>query len=121
MVNVRRVAVVVAGWGAVAALAVGICACGTGRKNEPLQGFSPEPGTPRLQAGRAEFMRNCQECHPNGAAGVGPALNNKPLPGAAIKLQVRAGAGKMPAFSKEKVSDEEVGEIVDYLVWLRRR
>lgn len=71
-------------------------------------------------AGRRAFARHCHECHPGGDAGLGPAINNKPLPQGLIKLQVRHGLGAMPAFSAEHLSDAELDAITAYLVALRR-
>jgi mono/diheme cytochrome c family protein len=65
-------------------------------------------------------MRDCHQCHPGGEAGVGPALNNKPLPAFAIRWQVRRGFGAMPAFPKEKLSDSELDVLIDYIKILRR-
>ena len=65
-------------------------------------------------------MTHCYQCHPGGAAGLGPGLNDKPLPGFAIKTQVRRGLGAMPAFSPEKISDSDLDNLVAYLVTLRR-
>jgi mono/diheme cytochrome c family protein len=53
-------------------------------------------------------------------AGLGPALNNKPLPGFAIRYQIRNGMGAMPAFDEEKISDKEAKNIVAYLKALRK-
>ena len=60
-------------------------------------------------------MTSCHQCHPGGKAGLGPAINNKPLPGFMIKLQSRAGVGAMPGFSSSELSDEELNAIVAYL------
>jgi mono/diheme cytochrome c family protein len=70
--------------------------------------------------GQQVFMRFCNGCHPGGEAGVGLALNNKPLPGWAIRFQVRRGLGAMPAFSDEVISDEQLRTLVAYLKTLRR-
>jgi mono/diheme cytochrome c family protein len=96
-----------------------IAACENPRTVEPLTGFSPQPAEPALRAGLVQFMQNCHACHPNGNAGLGPAINDKPLPMAAIKAQIRLGAGKMPAFPPERLSDENADAIARYLVWLR--
>jgi mono/diheme cytochrome c family protein len=60
-------------------------------------------------------MRECNQCHPAGAAGLGPAINNKPLPGVAMRTQIRLGAGAMPAFKDDALKDAEVDAIVAYL------
>ena len=39
-----------------------------------------------------------------GEAGLGPEINDKPLPGFLIKFQVRHGMGTMPSFKKDRIS-----------------
>lgn len=97
-------------------LAVG---CGSARRGIPLVG-DREPGDPQVVQGRQVFDSVCHQCHPGGAGGLGPALNDKPLPGWAIRFQVRHGLGAMPAFDEEVISDEELDAIVAYMKWLRR-
>ena len=80
----------------------------------------PELNTASEQQGQEVFMNHCNFCHPGGGAGLGLAINNKPLPAAMIAFQVRNGIGAMPAFSKTKISDEELSALIDYLVALRR-
>lgn len=90
-----------------------VAACGPARRG-------PAFGTPRefnaqQQEGRVLFMRNCNMCHPGGAGGLGPAINNKPLPSVAMRTQIRHGVGAMPAFTHEMLSDAQVDAIVAYL------
>ena len=82
---------------------------------EPLVGASTE-----VQQGKILYHEYCNSCHPNGMAGLGPALNNKPLPGFAIRYQIRHGVGAMPAFGEKEISDEESKNIVAYLKALRK-
>src|SRR5438045_2289187 len=49
------------------------------------------------QHGQLIYMQNCYSCHLGGEGGIGPAINNKPLPGFLMKAQIRAGIGEMPA------------------------
>jgi len=97
------------------AFAVG---CGSPRRDEPstppLQASSES-----IQTGQRVFAAYCYECHPGGAAGLAPAINNKPLPGFLIKFQVRHGLGAMPAFSKQELPPEELDDLVRYLKELR--
>jgi mono/diheme cytochrome c family protein len=88
------------------------------RRGEPIVGplLISEPGIAR---GQQVFYRECHQCHPGGEAGLGPAINNKPLPGFLIKFQVRNGLGAMPAFSQNEISPEELDLLVDYLKALR--
>jgi mono/diheme cytochrome c family protein len=93
--------------------------CESARRTEPI-------AYPRLDAeataGEVVFARHCHMCHPHGEAGVGPALDDKPLPDAAIELQIRTGvvgAGTMPPFPPDVVSDEEIELILAYLKAIR--
>jgi mono/diheme cytochrome c family protein len=105
---------------AAALLAAGVvAACGTARRGVPFTGEHTPP-TEEVALGQRVFAANCNGCHPGGTQGLGPALNNKPLPGWAIRFQVRNGLGAMPAFSPEEVSGDELDALVSYLVWLRR-
>jgi mono/diheme cytochrome c family protein len=85
------------------------------------------PYTEPLQAeakgvleGKMAYDRYCNSCHPGGASGLGPAINNKPLPGFMIRLQIRQGIGTMPAFKRDVLSREEAKQIVAYLKELRK-
>lgn len=97
--------------------AIVLLGCGTARRSEPLIGEHALT-TPQLVLGRRVFDRWCHQCHPGGSGGVGLALNDKPLPEAAIELQVREGLGAMPAFSEQLIDDRELDALVDYVAWL---
>jgi mono/diheme cytochrome c family protein len=64
-------------------------------------------------------MKLCNQCHPGGDAGLAPALNNKPAPAAAIKLQVRKGLGRMPAFDQQVIDDNALDALVSYMLTIR--
>jgi mono/diheme cytochrome c family protein len=92
-----------------------LLSCGTARKTEPIVKNAP-PSSEVFKKGEQSFDKHCSKCHPNGEAGLGPALNNKQLvPRFLIRFQVRNGLGKMPAFSDEKIPSEELDAILDYL------
>jgi mono/diheme cytochrome c family protein len=91
--------------------------CATARRGEPLRG--PMTLDAAETGGRAVFMRACAGCHPGGEGGLGPGLNNKPLPGFVIRYQVRHGVGVMPAFPKDRITDEQLDDVVAYLRRLR--
>ena len=91
-------------------------ACGPHRREEP---FTQLRLTEEQIQGRQLFQTHCGQCHPGGSGGLGPAINNKPLPSWLIRLQVRRGFGAMPAFSKESLSDAELARITAYLKTLR--
>lgn len=92
-------------------------ACGSARRSEPVADAAAL--SPAALQGERAFARHCHECHPGGEAGLGPALNNKPLPGWLIGFQVRNGLGAMPPFTPKDVSEEELASIVAYLEELR--
>lgn len=90
------------------------------RRGEPVS--EPlEIDTQKLASGEKAYMAHCNKCHPGGETALGFALNNKPLPGFMIKAQVRAGAGAMPAFSKELVTGEDLNNMLEYIELLRKQ
>jgi mono/diheme cytochrome c family protein len=94
-------------------------ACGSPKRDEPDKpAFAPANET--IARGEQIFKKQCDYCHPGGGAGLGPALNNKPAPGFAIRFQIRHGLGAMPAFDSATISNSDVRAIADYLVALRR-
>jgi mono/diheme cytochrome c family protein len=95
-----------------------VSACGQPRRDTPYT----EPVAlrdPDVARGQQLFMFNCNQCHPGGAAGLAPGLNDKPLPAIAIKTQIRNGVGAMPAFDESRLIDADVDAIVKYLKSLR--
>ncbi|MGH7213272.1 MAG: c-type cytochrome [Tepidisphaeraceae bacterium] len=92
--------------------------CGSPRRADP---FTPAPAlaTPEQRHGQIVFMNHCHQCHPGGAAGLAPAINDKPLPAFLIKMQVRNGLGAMPAFGAGQIPDDDLDGIVAYLKALR--
>lgn len=104
----------------IAALSVmALAACGPSYRGEPL-GSAPVLSTQLEQDGRVHFDRYCSECHPGGSAGLAPGLNNKPLPGFLVRMQVRVGMGAMPPFPREVISDEQLDAIVAYTLASRK-
>lgn len=73
---------------------------------------------PRLAEGQRVFMQHCNQCHVGGAAGLGPSINDKHLPGWLVKFQVRHGLGVMPAFSPKHISDSQLDDLVWYVKYL---
>lgn len=108
---VKRVAVI-------AGVAVLVAGC-SARRGEPLAGPLAERRA-SVARGHQVFMASCHACHPGGEAGLAPAINNKPLPGFMIKMQVRLGVGAMPSFSTDDISAEQLDDLVAYLKVLRR-
>lgn len=97
-----------------------LAACGSPRRGEPVAGPLLLKSAEETR-GEKVFMQHCHKCHPGGESGLGPALNNKPLPGPMMKLQVRAGMGAMPAFPERLLSGELLDDLVSYMKRLRKR
>jgi mono/diheme cytochrome c family protein len=93
--------------------------CGSARRGEPFT--APlEIASADIAEGQQVFMRYCHQCHPGGEGGIGPSLNEKPLPGFLMKFQTRKGLGAMPGFSEEQISSTELDNLITYLKTLRR-
>ena len=88
------------------------------RRGEPLYGPLRITST-AVENGQQVFMRECHQCHPGGEAGLGPSINDKPLPGFLIRFQVRRGIGAMPAFSPNEISPQDLENLVLFLKELR--
>jgi mono/diheme cytochrome c family protein len=93
--------------------------CGSARRDAPFTGPHVPPDEQILLGARV-FASSCNGCHPGGTQGIGPAINNKPLPTWLMRFQVRKGLGAMPAFTEEDISGEQLDALLRYLVWLRR-
>jgi mono/diheme cytochrome c family protein len=102
-----------------AGLSLTLAACGSARRSEPIVGPLPLV-SPQIAQGQIVFHRNCHQCHAQGEAALGPALNNFPAPGFLIKFQVRNGLGAMPAFPESKISPAELDALVAYMMAMRR-
>ncbi|MDP2342992.1 MAG: cytochrome c [Deltaproteobacteria bacterium] len=89
----------------------GLIACASARRGE-LVGAPLPAGSAR---GQSLFGVHCDQCHPGGGAGLGPALNNKPMPGPFIHAQVRFGVGAMPGFTKAVLDEESLTLVVAYV------
>lgn len=84
------------------------------RRSLPLKG-ELENKSDKVIAGKKVFDLQCYKCHPNGEAGLGPALNSNPSPGFLKRFQVRHGLGVMPSFKKDEVSKEEMNNLIAYM------
>jgi mono/diheme cytochrome c family protein len=95
-----------------------LAAACSARRGEPLYGPLPISSA-EVANGQKVFMRECHQCHPGGEAGLGPAINNKPLPGFLMAFQVRRGFGAMPAFSEGEISSQELDDLIQFLKEIR--
>ncbi|MDB5104686.1 MAG: hypothetical protein JWP91_2375 [Fibrobacteres bacterium] len=91
----------------------------SGRRSEPLRG-ALDVSDPKVGHGQMVFMDKCDKCHPGGDAGLGPSLNNKPLPGFMVGFQARHGLGAMPAFAEDELPKGDLDDVVAYLKALRK-
>lgn len=87
----------------------------TQREQAPAGPVAQDPVRAR---GEQVFLSNCNGCHPGGGAGIGPALNNRPIPESLVRSQVRNGRGIMPAFPRDRITDEQLDELVAYVAAL---
>ena len=96
-----------------------LAGCMSARRGEPFA--QPVALTDAVQVrGEQVFARHCAQCHPGGEAGLGPAINDRPLPKGAIAAQIRLGVGAMPAFPEDVISSDDVDAVTEYLLALRR-
>jgi mono/diheme cytochrome c family protein len=106
---------------ALALVALSSAACiGRARKSEPLAGPTVLDRVAE-QRGQLVFMEHCNQCHPGGAAGLGPAINDLRLPSQMIELKVRTGHPVMPAFPSKVISPNELDDLVQYLMAMRAK
>jgi mono/diheme cytochrome c family protein len=98
----------------VLASALVVASCGSARRSEPLVG-AWRPSNAETAQGERVFMAHCHACHPGGETGLGPSLNDKPLPAFLVRLQIRNGLGAMPAFAPDELPDGDLQALVAYL------
>ena len=68
-------------------------------------------------AGRPAYAKACESCHgPEGHGGTAPALVPFTLELSDLIAIVRQGIGVMPGIPRDRISDEEISAIRDYLV-----
>jgi mono/diheme cytochrome c family protein len=103
----------------VAFLAAAVSGCRSPRRGEAA-GAPLHVSSPAIEHGRATFQQHCYRCHPGGEGGLGPSLNEKPLPVFLMKTQVRHGLGSMPGFNKDEISPHEMDDLMAYMLALRR-
>src|SRR5690242_11621515 len=100
-----------------------VAGCRSVRRGEPIVG-QLQSTDPDVQHGKIVFARRCYSCHPGGEGGLGPGLNDKPLPVFAMKLQVRTGIvgfGVMPSFDKHKIPSEDLSDLMKYIKAVRKQ
>jgi len=98
--------------------AITVAACGSPRRGEPTAG-PMKLDDPSVRRGQALYDVHCYKCHTAGEGGMGPIINDKPLPQFLMRFQVRHGLGTMPAFSEQEIGERELEDILNYMVALR--
>lgn len=93
--------------------------CGASQRGEP-SGPPVRPDDATEARGQRLFAQFCYQCHPGGEGGLGPSLNDKPLPELAVRTQIREGVGAMPGFGEQLLSDDDVAAIAEYVEELRQ-
>lgn len=70
-----------------------------------------------IQNGKVVYNKFCNSCHPNGKAGVGPAIVG--VSEGSLRTIVRQGIGGMPAFGEGQISEEQLAELSAYIKSLK--
>jgi mono/diheme cytochrome c family protein len=71
--------------------------------------------------GKAAYARTCEACHgPDGAGATAPALVPFTLELSELITIVRQGIGVMPGIPRDRVSDDEIAAIRDYLIDVKK-
>jgi mono/diheme cytochrome c family protein len=99
-------------------LGTALTGCGSARRSEPIAGPLPISDS-QVARGKVVFMRHCNQCHSEGEAALGPALNNFPAPPFLVRFQIREGLGAMPAFPPDKISEPELDALISYILAMR--
>lgn len=94
--------------------------CHSARRGEPIAG-PMKISNPDVAHGEKLFMQHCYSCHPGGEGGLGPSLNDKPLPAFLVKTQARCGFGVMPSFTRGELTAKDLDDLTSYMIALRRQ
>jgi mono/diheme cytochrome c family protein len=92
--------------------------CGSTRRSEPQ--VATLSLNAEQQHGQILFHKYCDQCHPHGEAGLGPAINVNPAPMAAFRAQVRGGLGAMPAFPDAVIPDHDLDQLLAFVAVQRK-
>jgi mono/diheme cytochrome c family protein len=103
---------------AIVACVLALAGCAAEHRSAPAVGPFVPANAEQARGERVYFIF-CHQCHPGGAAGLGPAINDKPLPEFAMRTQIRAGAGAMPSFTDREIPDPDLDAVLAYIVALR--
>jgi len=79
--------------------------------NQPGFHTLREPGSTQAGGGRGLFAQHCQTCHGDPAL-----LNGRTLGADRIRRTVRGGSGQMPMFEPDTISDQQLTQIVNFVL-----
>lgn len=66
-------------------------------------------------AGEGVFANFCEGCHPGGHEGVGDDLHTSGDSAAEARMIIRQGAGRMPAFGTDTITDADLENLMAHL------
>lgn len=73
----------------------------------------------KTRRGEIAFFENCHSCHPNGKAGLGPALVDGRKPEFWLRRGTRRHPDRMPSFDEARLSERQLDDLLAYLEELR--
>ncbi len=82
-----------------------------------IGGGSGGAGSGPARSGEVVFQRYCNVCHPGGGFGAGPSLIVE-LPRMSdeqVREVVRHGKNRMPGFTQQEITDEELANLIVYM------
>ena len=91
-------------------------ACAASNPTDPMG--TPPPTIVRAP-GEAVYIRYCNVCHPGGGRGAGPSIKGTRLSGGELREIIRHGKRQMPGFGPSNIPDEELDDLVQYVLALR--
>ena len=68
-----------------------------------------------VAAGQALYEEHCNNCHPGGEAGYGPAVANIGWDAGHMRMQIREGEGRMPAFGEDQLDAAGLENMILYI------
>jgi len=69
--------------------------------------------------GRTLFFAACNSCHPAGAAGIGKSVVESKFAGTGLARYVRNGGRVMPWFTSDRLTDQDVADILAFIQTLK--
>ncbi len=111
--------------GAIAVLAIVagalplLCACNPGRQGGAA--VASNVADANAPPGKIVFEKNCINCHPYGRGGIGPNLSKRKLTAEIVRKKVRKGGLIMPSFSEERISNEELEQLAEFVPTLSEK